>query len=80
MEKNRKQKVANLFKRNIEKDFPQFQLSKIKSKYLFGEPVFRWIVNDKIHVFFIVVPNEKKDDEFTLEIGWSKLSRFPELL
>jgi hypothetical protein len=79
MKKELKQKAAKLFENALTKEFPEFKLSKIKSKFLFGEAVFRWIVNDQIHVFILIVPNVKTDDEFVIEVGWSKLARFPEL-
>ena len=43
-----------------------------------GERAFVSSSNGQTHSWVVLVPSAK-DDEFTVEIGWSKCGRFPEL-
>lgn len=72
--------LRNVFEKEMKSKLPQFELIKIKSVYIFpGERIFRWIPKSSLHCFIILSPSHKGYDEFTIEIGWSVLGRFPEL-
>lgn len=50
------------------------------SKYLFsGEKACYRELNPKLWQFVILSPNATGLESFTLELGWSRLARFPEL-
>jgi hypothetical protein len=67
------------FARNMRARLPQFDPFKIDSDYVLpGERIFRWLPEDELHCFVILVPSRKSTDEFTIEIGWSTRGRFPE--
>jgi hypothetical protein len=73
------------FAARMKQQLPQFQPVTVKhpssTKYAWwtGERVFRWIAKDSVHCFIILVPTPKGADEFTVEVGWSTLGRYPEL-
>lgn len=72
--------LRDTFDREMKARLPAFKPFKSKSIYLFpGERVYHRIVREPIHCFIILVPSRKDTDAFTIEIGWSKLGRFPEL-
>lgn len=59
---------------------PQFHPVKISSIYVWpGERAFRWIPVEPIHLWILLCPDQKGREAFTVEIGWSRLGRFPEL-
>jgi len=72
--------LRELFTAEMKTVLPQFLPVKVSSKYIFpGERAFRWIPVEPVHLWILLVPHHKGGEEFTVEIGWSKLGRFPEL-
>ena len=72
--------LRDLFTEEMAKKFPEFKPVKMKSQYIWpGERVFCWVVADSVGCYIVLVPSQKGYDEFTVEIGWSKLDRFPEI-
>ena len=68
------------FDKKLSEDVPDFKHVNVKSKYIFpGERAYAWEVSDKICCWLILVPDQDADLRFTVEIGWSRLGRFPEL-
>ncbi len=58
---------------------PRFEAVKTKSQYYWqGERLFQWAANDDFHCWIILYP-KGNDECFTVEVGWSRLSRAPEL-
>jgi hypothetical protein len=43
-----------------------------------GERAYRWIVAENDHAWVVLVPDQKRE-AFTIELGWSRKSRFPQL-
>ncbi len=43
-----------------------------------GERPFRWTISTTTHAWIVLVPDLKREG-FTVEIGWSRLGRFPQL-
>jgi hypothetical protein len=43
-----------------------------------GERAYRWIVAENEHAWVVLVPHQKRE-AFTIELGWSRESRFPQL-
>lgn len=73
--------LRDTFDREMKARLPAFNLLRSKSMYIFpGERVYYRIPRDPIYCLIILVPSRKDTDEFTIEIGWSKLGRFPESL
>jgi hypothetical protein len=69
-----------LFAAEMKTRFPQFDATKVKSQYLFpGERAFCWNPREPIRCWVVLKPNLKGHESFTVEIGWSKRGRFPEL-
>lgn len=72
--------LRDLFTSMMAERLPQFSPYGGKSMYLApGERVFQWPVSDIVHLFVFCVPDERGHEAFTVEIGWSTLSRLPEL-
>lgn len=73
--------LRDLFTESMKRRLSQFEPVKYPSNmYVIpGERIFRWIPKEPIHCFVILSPSPKDYDEFTVEIGWSTNSRFPEL-
>lgn len=44
-----------------------------------GEAAYSWAVDTGRRAWIIVVPSLKGYNEFTVELGWSRLGRYPEL-
>jgi len=43
-----------------------------------GERAYRWAVTDSRHAWVVLVPDQKRE-AFTIELGWSRKGRFPQL-
>jgi hypothetical protein len=43
-----------------------------------GERAYRWTVTESEHAWVVLVPDQKRE-AFTIELGWSRKSRFPQL-
>jgi hypothetical protein len=70
-----KVEISNL----IMTKFPEFRQIKCSDSLFPGQLVFQWDVNKNLACFLILLPSQKGVDEFTIEMGWSKFGRFPEL-
>lgn len=80
MQKNLKAKVAALFAEEMKMAFPDFVQVKMKSMYIWpGEVLWRKDADDCSY-FIVLSPETKGRDEVTVELGWSRLKRFPELM
>jgi len=82
MEKKLKRRAIEKFIRCINETLPSFVPLEEKNNYLFpGEKV--WLdakTLDDATLYILFCPEHKGRDQFTIEIGWSKLFRFPELI
>lgn len=58
---------------------PEFKEWNFKDSLLPGQRVYQWEVKDNIYCYIILLPSPKGGNNFTIELGWSKLGRFPEL-
>jgi hypothetical protein len=80
MRKEYTKALNNLFEKEMRERLPQFDLKKIKSTYLWpGEQPYLWSPLEDVHLYVILSPGLKGDDEFSLDIAWSKKGRFPEI-
>ncbi len=80
MIKENKRKMEAYFRKKIGEELGHFDKFSEKSDYKNpGESVYYYPKEGSLHLFIILVPNLKDDAEFTIEIGWSKKKRFPEL-
>jgi len=78
-----KAEYSRALKAFFEQALPQsafgWQPTKVKSRYLFaGERAFNKAAAGEL-VFWCVLVGHERFDKFTLEIGWSRKGRFPEL-
>lgn len=81
MDKKLRLKLAVEFGTEMEKNFPEYMPFKSKSVYIFpSESIWRKDT-DTCNYFIILSPFPKGDrDEVTVELAWSTLKRFPELV
>lgn len=80
MRKEYRKILRREFKRQLKEIAPEFEEDKTGSTYVFpGETVFRWTISTAVSCFIILLPSRKGHNEFTIEVGWSKRGRFPEL-
>lgn len=69
-----------VFTQEMKAHLPQFLPIKVSSFYIFpGEKAFRWVPAEPNHFWIILCPDQKGREAFTLELGWSRFGRFPEL-
>ncbi len=81
MRKEYGNELRKQFTKRITSSFPDFEEIKIKSLYSIpGERVYRKVVSSALHLFITLVPQHSGDSTFTIELGWSKQGRFPELM
>ncbi len=79
MRKEFKKALIHTFADELRKCDNGFAVATIRSIYVGpGETIYEKIVNTTTRVFVILIPDSKRE-AFMLEIGWSKLGRFPEL-
>lgn len=72
--------LRELFVRELAALPISFREQNEKSLYIApGERVFSYFASDNVRLFIVVVPDRKGGGRFTIEIGWSKLGRFPHL-
>jgi len=72
--------LRQLFSAEMTNRLPRFLPVKVSSIHILpGERAFRWIPVEPIHFWVLLCPDQKGREAFTVEIGWSKLGRFPEL-
>ncbi len=68
------------FSRLLRERAPEWKPVSIKSIYVFpGNKLFRWVPEEPNHCYVILVPHHRGSDDFVVELGWSRLGRFPEL-
>ena len=82
MEKKFKKVVIDLFTRRLHEALPSFAPLKEKSEYLLPAEK-AWQDSSTVagaNSYIIFTPDFKGRDQFTIELGWSTLRRFPELL
>lgn len=80
MRKELSKALKEAFTQAMAAELPRFRETPIKSMYLNpGERVFAWPASGAASLFVILVPHPKGGDQFTIELGWSALGRFPEL-
>ncbi|MES2040378.1 MAG: hypothetical protein V4495_21370 [Pseudomonadota bacterium] len=81
MEKKLRLKMIAAFSAEMEKAFPEFLPVKIKSMYIWpGESVWER-TTESSSSFIVLSPDPKgQRDEMTIELGWSRFKRFPELM
>ncbi|MFP5391845.1 MAG: hypothetical protein ACLGI6_09910 [Gammaproteobacteria bacterium] len=74
-------KAVNMFGLEMGKFFPEFRPVKIKSMYL-GPGTSVWQKDSTDCSYFVMFCPEPKgqQDLVTVELGWSRLKRFPELM
>jgi hypothetical protein len=73
--------LRDAFDRQMKAKLPAFRPLKTESMYIFpGEQVYYRMPREPINCIIILVPSRTDTDEFTIEIGWSKLGRFPECM
>jgi hypothetical protein len=59
---------------------PQFVPIKVTSRYAWpGSRIFRWVFDPSLHFFVELFLDHKGDDAFGVEVGWSRLGRYPEV-
>lgn len=80
MRKELSKALKEAFTQAMAAELPRFRETPIRSMYLNpGERVFSWEAAGAANLFVILVPHPKGPDQFTIELGWSVLGRFPEL-
>ncbi|MFL6660487.1 MAG: hypothetical protein ACJ8GW_20540 [Massilia sp.] len=81
MDKALKKLAIDEFAKLIEQNLPGFQPYSEKNRHLVpGERV--WINETTfgdVSLFAIFSPEDKGRDQFTIELGWSRMRRFPQL-
>src|ERR1700752_1679746 len=80
MDKKLRLKFTNAFSKHMASLLPEFAIVKIKSMYVWpAESVWRKDT-DEASYFVVLTPEPKgQSDKMTIELGWSRLKRFPEL-
>jgi hypothetical protein len=81
MEKKLRLKIAGEFGRAMERVFPMFEPTVIKSIFVSTSKSL-WRCDSETSSYFILLAPEPKNqqDSITVELGWSKLRRFPEVI
>jgi len=72
--------LRSIFPRKLKEEFPDFTPFHEKSEMLgSGERAYYFQASKDVKIFLLLVPNIKAPNDFTLEIGWSILNRFPKI-
>jgi hypothetical protein len=82
MDRKLRKRAFDLFARHMKESLPTFKPFRAKSLYVWpGEVVWEdaETMGDTT-LFIILSPEPKGRDQFTVELGWSRLRRFPELI
>jgi hypothetical protein len=80
MIKNNKKIMIDFFNKKMKESLPDFASFHEKSEFINpGEAIYYSPIFDSVYLFIILVPNLKSEAEFTIEVGWSKMNKFPEL-
>lgn len=79
MDKDLKKRAIDFFTQYLGESLPTFTSYREKSKYFFGsEKVWEDVTSVSAgYLYVIFCPEYKGRNQFTIEIGWSKLRRFP---
>ena len=79
MRKELSKAVRTEFTAAMARRLPQFVPITIKSRYAWpGSRIFRWVSDPSLHFFVELFFDPKGDDSFGVEVGWSRLGRYPE--
>jgi hypothetical protein len=79
MRKQYRQAIEKVFSSELLKVDPQFEKLAVKALCKYdGETAFAK-KTEKATLFISLIPDPKGGEEFSVEIGWSTLHRFPEL-
>jgi len=80
MRKELSKAVRTEFTAAMARRLPQFVPMTIKSRYAWsGSRIFRWVSDPSLHFFVELFFDPKGDDSFGVEVGWSRLGRYPEV-
>ncbi|GAB3550381.1 hypothetical protein GCM10027343_33310 [Noviherbaspirillum agri] len=80
MRKEYGQALRSLFEKAMSQHLPDFIPTKVASDYVFpGERTFRKRVEGIADLWIVLSPSQRME-EFSIELGWSRLARFPELV
>ena len=80
MRKELSKAVRTEFTAAMARRLPQFVPVTIKSRYAWpGSRIFRWVSDPSLHFFVELFFDPKGDDSFGVEVGWSRLGRYPEV-
>ena len=72
--------LRDMFTAEMKSQLPGFVPVKVTSPYIGpGERAFRWVPAEPLHCWILLCPDQKGREAFTVEVGWSRLGRFPEL-
>lgn len=82
MDKKLKKRVIDQFAKYMQAELQTFVLFQEKSDYFFSsEKVWEDVSTvPGANLYIIFTPEFKGRDQFTIEIGWSKLRRFPRVI
>ncbi|MDL2275517.1 hypothetical protein LJC22_05285 [Desulfosarcina sp. OttesenSCG-928-G10] len=79
MEKGLSKIIKNHWASLMKENLPHYVPYKEKTIYLWSDESAWWFRKDKIALFVIFKTYPKGGSEFTIELGWSRKMRFPEL-
>ena len=81
MDKKLRLKIVKELDTKITQAAPEFVQTKIKSMYVWPAETV-WQKSTEICCYFLILTPELKrgEDKVTLELAWSRLKRFPELM
>lgn len=81
MDKTLRKHALDLFAKQMQELLPTFVPFKGKSKYFFGsEKVWEDVSSvPNANLYIVFTPEFKGRNQFTIEVGWSKLRRFPQV-
>lgn len=79
MRKEYGQALRSLFERAMAQHCPDYEPVKVTSNYMWpGERAFRKRIDGVADLWIVLSPNQKFE-QFSVELGWSRFQRFPEL-
>jgi hypothetical protein len=82
MDRKLKKQVVDMFARHMKESLPTFTAFTARSSYLWpGEVVWEdGATVGGTTLFVILSPEPNGRDQFAVELGWSRLHRFPQLI
>jgi hypothetical protein len=79
MDPDSRKLLRQCFSAELKRAAPDFKEEKLKSKYLVpGDRVFVRKASSAVWLFVILIPHHAGGRKFSIEVGWSRLARFPE--